>query len=161
MKRLWMPLYIGDYLADTGHLTTVQHGAYLLLIMHYWMKGGLPNDDRQLMAIARMTEQEWSTNCQTLATFFASGWRHSRIDAELLKARSLSEKRAIAGLKGAFSKHGRLVAIARQMPPQSQSHIREAPRAASALVEKPKGLGEVSIVASPELINSVRNRGTA
>src|ERR1700722_501386 len=108
MKRPWMPLYVGDYLAKTGHLTTIQHGAYLLLILHYWANKSLPTSDRQLMAIARMTEEEWAGNCQVLAKFFTIDWKHRRIEEELEKVRLVSEPRALAGFKGAMSKHGRL-----------------------------------------------------
>src|ERR1700704_6813875 len=66
MNRPWMPLYVGDYLGDTGHLTTTQHGAYLLLMMHYWRKGELPNDDRQLSQIAKLPLKTWNEYRATL-----------------------------------------------------------------------------------------------
>lgn len=48
---IWMPLYIGDYLADTGHLTAEAHGAYMLLLMHQWRVGHF--SEEQIPAIAR------------------------------------------------------------------------------------------------------------
>ncbi len=100
MKRPWMPLYVGDYLGDTGHLTTAQHGAYLLLMMHYWRKGELPDDDRQLSKITKLPLRTWGDYRPVLQQFFHSGWKHKRIDAELERLMRLSEKRSAAGQKG-------------------------------------------------------------
>jgi uncharacterized protein YdaU (DUF1376 family) len=100
MNRPWMPLYVGDYLGDTGHLTTTQHGAYLLLMMHYWRKGELPDDDRQLSKIAKLPLRTWCDYRATLQDFFYDGWKHKRIDAELERMMRVSAKRAIAGQKG-------------------------------------------------------------
>jgi len=100
MNRPWMPLYVGDYLGDTGHLTTAQHGAYLLLMMHYWRKGELPDDDRQLSKITKLPLRTWCEYRATLQDFFHEGWKHKRIDAELTRMVRVSEKRAIAGQKG-------------------------------------------------------------
>ena len=108
MQRPWMPLYVGDYLAKTGHLSTLQHGAYLLLIMHYWANESLPTQPEALMAIARMTPDQWSSNCHAVARFFTNDWRHERIDFELQKVKNVSESRSLAGLKGAWSRHGKL-----------------------------------------------------
>jgi uncharacterized protein YdaU (DUF1376 family) len=96
----WMPLYIGDYLADTGHLTTTQHGAYLLLIMHYWRKGGLPGDDKQLAAIAKLPLRIWLDSKDTLQAFFHDGWKHKRVDSQLERQAEISSKRVAAGAKG-------------------------------------------------------------
>ncbi len=117
-----MPFYPGDYLASTGHLTTEQHGAYLLLIFHYWINGGLPTSDRELMAIARLSPSKWYGNRMAIASFFTTGWRHKRIDAELNKAKKISEGRALAGLKGAWKRHGGPTNNVWQMPTHTQSH---------------------------------------
>jgi uncharacterized protein YdaU (DUF1376 family) len=127
MNRPWMPLYVGDYLGDTGHLTTTQHGAYLLLMMHYWRKGELPDDDRQLCKIAKLPLKTWCDYRATLQDFFYEGWKHKRIDVELAKITRVSEKRAIAGQKGGLGS-----ALAR-MKLENASRSRSAPSRAIAV----------------------------
>lgn len=99
-----MSWHIGDYKRDTGHLRAAGHGAYFLLTMHYWATGGLPNDDRQLAAIACMSDREWKSIRPTIEAFFQPGWRHKRIDKELAEANAKYERRALAGQKGGNAK---------------------------------------------------------
>jgi len=89
-----MPLYVADYRADTAHLSAAQHGAYLLLIMHYWATGALPKDDAAMARIACMSPAEWKRNCPIIYPFFDNDWRHKRIDAELARAADISSKRS-------------------------------------------------------------------
>jgi uncharacterized protein YdaU (DUF1376 family) len=99
MSTPWMPLYVRDYLADTEHLSTLEHGAYLLLIMHYWQRGGLPADHKQLARICRLSVQKWNLCSAEVSKFFDPHWRHKRIDAELKKASEIRHKRSAAGKK--------------------------------------------------------------
>ena len=96
----WMPLYVRDYLADTGELSTLEHGAYLLLIMNYWQKGGLPTEDVKLASITRLSMRQWLKIKPTIGKLFSSRWEHKRIDAELARAASISLKRRAA--RGSF-----------------------------------------------------------
>ncbi len=96
MSRHWMPLYIGDYLRDTRRLSTLEHGAYLLLIMEYWTVGSLPTDDRQLARIAGLSIGEWTDIQPIIKTFFTDDWKHARIDRELAEAEANFEKRSAA-----------------------------------------------------------------
>jgi uncharacterized protein YdaU (DUF1376 family) len=127
MGRPWMPLYIGDYLKDTGHLTTLQHGAYLLLIMHYWQHGGLPADDAAKARICRLTGKQWESNCLAFASLFHSDWSHKRIDGELEKQKIISEKRAMFGRKGGTASRGKTtwsdLSIKQMLSKRADNHI--------------------------------------
>lgn len=92
-NRAWMPLHITDYLADTGHLTAAEHGAYMLLIMHYWQNGSLPDNERLIARIARMDATQWDESREIIALLFGPDWTHKRIDEELAKADEIIEKR--------------------------------------------------------------------
>lgn len=106
---VWMPLYIGDYLADTSRLTTEQHGAYLLLIMDYWRSGPIPDDDVVLAQITRMSPDAWVKSRSVVTSYFTINeghWVHSRIEKERGKAVDNTEARSKSGTLGAASKWG-------------------------------------------------------
>lgn len=115
-----MPLHIGDYLADTGHLGTAQHGAYLLLIMHYWRNGGVPDNDRQLASIARLPLRIWQDIRPVIEAFFQPGWKHKRIDDELRRAELSYERRANAGKRGGKAKAETRQCSSNARPPPEQ-----------------------------------------
>lgn len=100
----WMPLLIGKYLADTMHLTAEQHGAYLLLLMSAWTRGGiLPNDDGQLAGIARLTPAAWRKSRGVILSFFTSSGEHltqKRLALEYAHAVRVNEAQKANGLKG-------------------------------------------------------------
>ena len=80
---IWMPLYIGDYLADTARLTTEQHGAYLLLLMDYWRSGRLPDNDQVLAQISKLSPDAWGNAKAMLKQFFSISdgyWIHARVE---------------------------------------------------------------------------------
>lgn len=108
----WMPFYVDDYLGDTGELSTLEHGAYVLLILHYWKHRGLPNNDQRLARIARVSETDWAGMRDALAGHFKDGWQHTRIDAELAKADETIAKRKAAGVAGASARYGNRTAAA-------------------------------------------------
>lgn len=97
MKRPWMPLYVGDYLANTGHLSTEEHGAYFLLILHYWTTESLPNDARSLANLARLPLKKWNAMEAKIKPFFGMDWSHKRLDEEIEKTKKISAKRSEAG----------------------------------------------------------------
>lgn len=157
---LWMPLYVGDYLADTGHLTTTQHGAYLLLMMHYWRKRELPDDDKQLAAIAKLPLRIWLDSKDTIQAFFHDGWKHKRIDAELSKRLEISQKRAAAGYNGGMRtqiNHMMREANASICLSKTQSPINNP---STGLSERGRGTAK-KLSVSPDLVASLTKKQNA
>lgn len=66
------PLWTDAYLGDTTHLTTTEHGAYLLLLITMWRAKDqrLPDDDRLLAKVARLTPTQWARMRSTIRAFF-------------------------------------------------------------------------------------------
>lgn len=98
----WMPLYIGDYLADTARLTTEGHGAYLLILMDYWRNGPPPDDDGALSAITKLPLPRWRKVRPQLQSFFqidGGFWHQKRADEERIAADDITAKRRDAAYK--------------------------------------------------------------
>lgn len=132
-KRPWMPLYCADYLADTRHLTTIEHGAYMLLILHYWRTGKLPVEDDRLSRIAGLTPEEWAHSRHVISDFFDKDWRHKRVEHELAEAERISQAGRAGGIASGKSRKNRTTVErplnAQSTKPQlsqSQSHSSEA-----------------------------------
>jgi uncharacterized protein YdaU (DUF1376 family) len=129
MSRPWFPFYVRDYRGDTSRLSTLEHGAYLLLMLEYWDKGGLPDDDEELACIVGLDADAWARARPRLRRFFREGWHHKRIDEELQKAETAYERRAYAGRKSGESRRNNARSLhehcsnnVQQPQPQPQPH---------------------------------------
>ena len=117
MSFAFLPLYTGDYLRDTRHLSPLRHGIYLLLLFYCWdQKGPLPLDEQECAGIANCRSQDDVDALRyVLGRFFVKmedGWYNRRMQREVERASALSIKRKSAGAKGYQAK-------AKQLPTKS------------------------------------------
>lgn len=90
------PHHIGDYVSATAHLSLLEHGAYRTLIdLYYSREGPLPVDVAACCRLARASSKEERKAVETvLREFFVEtpeGWRQTRCDREIEKAREAGE----------------------------------------------------------------------
>jgi uncharacterized protein YdaU (DUF1376 family) len=112
MSDVWYPRYVGDYQRKTGHLSMMEHGAYAMLLDHYYSTGGLPANAEQLHRICRALACDEQAALQSVVDqfFTRNGDRliNKKAEEELAKRRNISEKRS----KAAISKHAKQAANA-------------------------------------------------
>lgn len=127
----FMQLYIADYIGDTQHLTTEQHGAYLLLLMAMWRADGrLPNDPSKLARIARVSPRRWHLLADDVMAFFTvdgTEITQKRLLQERQKCDSISQKRSVSGARGGRAKalKNKELAVANAIDLPEHSHIPE------------------------------------
>ena len=95
----YIQLYVADYLADTVHLTTEQHGAYLMIIFNYWQTGK-PIPESRLPGITKLSPDRWSEIRDLMSEFFSveeGKWTHLRIEADLETVNAQQTQRSRAG----------------------------------------------------------------
>lgn len=106
-----MPFYTDAYLADTHHLSTEAHGAYLLLLLHIWRCNGVapPDDDAQLARITRLPLRRWKSTMRPLLQGFFTlddgRWMQKRLDREWHSVQSKIEQNRQKGIKGNWIKN--------------------------------------------------------
>lgn len=65
-----MPMYWDAYLADTTHLSTEEHGAYLLLLAAMWRRNGsVPDNDTDNARIIGLSKAKWKKVKARLSDF--------------------------------------------------------------------------------------------
>lgn len=120
----YIQLYVADYLADTMHLTTEEHGAYLLLIFNYWQTGK-PIPKSRLARIARLSNERWTVVEVSLNEFFndnGNEWAHTRIDRDLEAVYATQNQRSAAGKASAEARKKK-----KPTKPQRETNDRSTP----------------------------------
>ena len=132
MKYPWMPLFWGDFLANTMHLSAQEAGAYLFLIAHAWENDGkIPGERVRLARIAHVRDDQWNRVWNVVQRFFEAEahtpligrgthqcYTHRRVTTELHRLGKISSKRKAA----AVQKHSKSSANAEQMHMQTTLH---------------------------------------
>lgn len=147
----WYPRYFGDYMKKTSHLSLAEHGAYVVLLDHYYgTEQPLQADVTALIRVCRAFEQAEQKAVESVCNQFfpigPDGLRHNkRADAEIAKGRAISGERSSAGTKGAKAR--------------KQKYEEEQSKRISNCLANAKANG-VSIAATPTPTTTVTSTGT-
>lgn len=105
-----MPFFTDAYLADTHHLGTETHGAYLLLLLYSWRCNGAPppDDDRILSRITKLSLRRWQhtvrPQLEPFYTIDGGLWHQKRLQKTWNEVQQKIELQRQKGIKGNWIK---------------------------------------------------------
>lgn len=92
--------YADDFISGTAILTTEETGAYILMLCHQWNTGGVPNDDKLIKRIAKITQAFDLGLVKSKFELVDGVLKNSRMEAERMKQFNFRAKQAENGAKG-------------------------------------------------------------
>jgi uncharacterized protein YdaU (DUF1376 family) len=101
-----MPLFCGDYLADTKHLNLEQHGAYLVLLMVTWRNNGkaIQDDPNLISKYLGCTRDRWLKKIKPVLEpmFDTKGgfWRSNMLEKQWAYVQENSSRKSANGKLG-------------------------------------------------------------
>ena len=106
MSFAFMPLYTGDYLRDTRHLTPMRHGIFMLALMYCWdSKGPMPVDEQECAGICNCrSADEIDALRYVLDRYFVrmpDGHYNKRMADEVVRFETIASFRREGGLRSA------------------------------------------------------------
>lgn len=113
--------FVGDYQRDTRDLSLAEHGAYTLLLDHYYAtEAPLPSDETSLRRICGVvTQAEWKAVQTVVTRFFTperGTLRNARADDELPKLRARIEAARLNGKQGGRPPKNKTQSVSQQEP---------------------------------------------
>jgi uncharacterized protein YdaU (DUF1376 family) len=157
-------LYIGDYQRDTAHLSVTEHGAYMLMLQHYYATEKPLPTGKALHRMLRATDKAERDAIDSIASQFwrttDAGLVNDRADQELHKASEQAEtNRRIAveredARKRAREKHDQSTNRAtndepNQTPDTRHHSVSETPRIQGNLLPSVGGCGAAPSAHAP------------
>lgn len=105
------PLVASDYLRDTRHLKTIEHGGYWLALLYEWVHGPLPEDVEKVARIMGLGNRDTT---RILEEFFLRkkgvGWVQKRVEEErerVAKLAAFYHERAVNAINTRWKGHVR------------------------------------------------------
>ena len=120
MNLPYFPLYVGDFEADTSHLTPEQDGVYNRLLRAMWRSPNccLPYDEADLRRRLRLNTAQWKRSAVPVIEDFCrveGGMIYNnRLREEWNKAAEAYSRRAKAGARGGKAKASIATAMLKQ-----------------------------------------------
>lgn len=100
--------YGQDFLFGTLEFTAEEVGGYLLLLIHQWDKGSLPNDDNKLLRLSRLRKKALVNVKKKFVLMEDGTLKNERLELTREKQKEFREKRVIAGTAGGNKRSERM-----------------------------------------------------